>query len=109
MILHALVAFDALLHLIAGLAFVPRQLDAVDAAVAHVDQVHIIDEPAEEPRAAGGVRADAIALQGELLLVRVGRYYCERHRHKHTARDFFCAYLTQPLIIQTLGRSLVGC
>ena len=69
MALLPLVAFDAAFDLILGLAFVPGQLDAVDAAVAHIDQVEIVDEAAEEAGAAGRVGTDAVALQGEILLV----------------------------------------
>ncbi len=64
-----LVAFDAALDLVLGLAFVPGQLDAIDAAVADVDQVQIVDEAAEEAGAAGRIGTDAIALQRKVLLV----------------------------------------
>ena len=67
--LQPLVALDAALDLVLGLALVPDQLDAVDAAVAGVDQVHVVDEAAEEAGAAGGIGADAVALQREVLLV----------------------------------------
>ena len=72
MALQPLVALDAALDLVLGLALVPGQLDAVDAAVAGVDQVHVVDEPAEEAGAAGGVGPDAVALQREVLLVGLG-------------------------------------
>ena len=70
--LQTLVAFDAALDLVLGLALVPDQLDAVDAAVTRVDQVHVVDEPAEEAGAAGGVGTDAVALQRKVLLVGLG-------------------------------------
>src|SRR5436305_1938057 len=38
--LLALVAFDAALDFILGLALIPGELDAVDAAVADIDQIH---------------------------------------------------------------------
>ncbi len=69
MALLPLVAFDAALDFVLGLALVPGQLDAVDAAVADVDEVEIVDEPAEEAGAAGRIRPDAVALQREILLV----------------------------------------
>ena len=78
MALLPLVAFDAALDLVLGLAFVPGQLDAVDAAVAHVDEVEIVDEAAEEAGAAGGVRPDAIALQRKVLLVGARRVAARR-------------------------------
>ena len=75
MALLPLVAFDAALDLVLGLALVPGQFDAVDAAVADVDEVQVVDEAAEEAGAAGGVGPDAIALQREELLVGVRSGY----------------------------------
>jgi hypothetical protein len=69
MALLALVAFDAALDFILRLAFVPGELDAVDAAISDVDQVEIVDEAAKEAGAAGRVWADAIALQRKILFV----------------------------------------
>ena len=65
----ALIALNAALDFVLGLAFVPGQFDAVDAAVADVDEVEIVDEAAEEAGAAGGVRTDAIALQRKILFI----------------------------------------
>ena len=48
MALQPLIDFDAALDLILRLAFVPGQLHAVDPAIAHVDEVHVVDEAAEE-------------------------------------------------------------
>ena len=56
-LLQALVALDAALDDVLGLALRPGQLHAVDAAVARVDELHVVDEAAEEAGAAGGVRA----------------------------------------------------
>src|ERR1700730_5450738 len=77
MALLTFVALDATLHFILGLALAPCQFDTIDAAVACVDQVQVIDEPAEEAGSAGRVWPHAIALQREVLLVgqRAG-YWC---------------------------------
>ena len=72
MSLLPLIAFDATLHDILRLAFVPGEFDTVDATVAHVDEVHVVDEATEEAGAAGGIGADAVALQWEILF-RLGR------------------------------------
>ncbi len=85
MALLPLVAFDAALDLILRLAFVPGQLDAVDAAIADVDQVEIVDEAAEEAGAAGRIGSDAIALKREILLVGAGGR--QGHRHGQRRRD----------------------
>jgi hypothetical protein len=69
MVLLSLIAFDAALDLVLGLAFIPGELDAIDAAVADIDQVEIVDEAAEEAGASSRVGADAIALQREILFV----------------------------------------
>jgi hypothetical protein len=85
----ALVAFDAALDLVLGLALIPDELDAVDAAVTGIDQVHVVDEPAEIASAAGGIGSDAIALQRKVLLVGVRGGYGgdkgERSRRRHRA------------------------
>jgi hypothetical protein len=82
MTLLPLVAFNAALDLVLGLALVPSQLDAIDAAVADVDQVEVVDEAAEEAGAAGRVGPDTIALQREILLVGMGG----RQGHRHGKR-----------------------
>lgn len=69
MALLPLVAFNAALDFVLGLALVPGELDAAYAAVADVDKVHIVNEAAEEARAAGGVGPHAIALQRKILFV----------------------------------------
>ena len=67
--LQALVALDTALDDVLGLALRPGELDAIDPAVAQVDELHVVDEAAEEAAAARGVGADAIALEREILLV----------------------------------------
>src|SRR5579864_4483494 len=66
--LQPLVAFDATRRVVLGLAFLPDDLDAVDAAV-QVDQREIVDRPAEVAGAAGRIRADAIRQYRDVLLV----------------------------------------
>ncbi len=89
--LQPLVDLDAALDLILRLALGPGQLDAVDAAVADVDEVHVVDEPAEEAGAAGRIGPDAVALQREELLVgergrRIGDESAERERGRQRER-----------------------
>ena len=85
LVLQALVALDAALDLVLGLALLPGQLDAVDAAVARVEHVEVVDEAAEEAGAAGGVGPDAVALQREELLV-LARARAGRRRAPRTQR-----------------------
>src|SRR6202042_64520 len=71
--LEALVALDAALDDVLRLALGPGQLDPVDAAVPRVHELHVVDEPAEEPAAAGRVRTDPVALEREVLLLSLRR------------------------------------
>src|SRR5579871_4639081 len=81
-----LVDFEAALDLILRLAFVPGQFDAVDAAVADVDEVEIIDEAAEESGAACRIGADAVTLQRKELLVGEGDDRACRQRAERDRR-----------------------
>src|SRR5687768_7087835 len=56
LVLGALVAFHAARVVVLGLALLPRELDAVDAAVALVQHGEVIDHAAAEPRAARRIR-----------------------------------------------------
>src|SRR5262249_22335107 len=67
--LQPLVALDSAVVLVFGLAFFPGQLDAVDAAVALVQHVQVVDEAAEGADAARRIRADAVIRHGYELLV----------------------------------------
>jgi hypothetical protein len=58
--LQALVALDPLLGVVLGLAFLPRELHAIDAAVALVDEREVVDEAVGDRDAARRVRAGAI-------------------------------------------------
>src|SRR3546814_1427477 len=50
--LQALVAFDAALGIVLRLAFLDAQLDAIEAAIAFVDQVDIVGESVGDRNAA---------------------------------------------------------
>src|SRR3954452_8479955 len=69
MFLHALVALDATRVVVFRLALLPRELDAVDAAVALVEHRHVIDDAAAEARAARRVRPDPVEVRRYELLV----------------------------------------
>src|SRR5205814_10599691 len=73
-VLEALIALDALLDLPFGLALVPEQLHAVDAALRLVDVAQRIDEAGPDRDAARRVRPDTERRKrDELLLGLVGR------------------------------------
>src|SRR5207249_8869933 len=81
LLLQPLVAFDAPVVLVLGLAFFPGQLDPVDAAVSFVEHVEVVDEPAVSPGPSGGIGADAVVRhRDELLVLRERR---ERRRGEH--------------------------
>src|SRR6266571_8868426 len=55
-----------------GLALFPSDLDAVDPAVAGVDHLHVVDQAAEDSRAAGRVGTDPVTVhRDELLVLRI--------------------------------------
>ena len=69
-----LVTLNALVGGVAGLAFLDQKLDAVDAAVALVDQVVIVGHAVCERHAIHGVRARPIGqYRDELLVLRCSR------------------------------------
>jgi hypothetical protein len=70
-VLRALVALDAAVVAVFGLALLPGELDAVDAAVARVEQLEIIDHAGRDARAAGGVGADPVGVDRDELLFRL--------------------------------------
>src|SRR4030095_2989097 len=86
LLLRALVALDAAVVAVFGLALLPGELDAVDAAVALVEHGEIIDHAAAEPRAAGRVRPDPVEGGGDELLVLRGRRGCEAGRSGERCR-----------------------
>src|SRR5208283_1048960 len=72
--LQALVTFDAAGVVVLGLALLPRQLDAVDAAVAQVDEVEVVDVAAEDAGATRRVGAYPVRKHGYELLILRGRH-----------------------------------
>src|SRR6185503_5635928 len=69
LLLRALVALDAAVVAVLGLALLPGELDAVDAAVALVEHGEVVDHAAAEPRAAGRIGPDPVEVRGDELLV----------------------------------------
>jgi hypothetical protein len=90
-LLGALVALDAARVVVFGLAFLVSELDPVDAAIARVDHVHVVDEPAEDSRTPGRVGTDPVAVhRDELFVLRIGgasNSEC-RGRQERGASDF---------------------
>jgi hypothetical protein len=69
--LQALVALDAAIGRVAGLALLVGELDAVHAAVACVDHLQVVLLAVRPRRAVRGVRAAAVDQQREELLFRL--------------------------------------
>ena len=104
MALLPFVALDAAFNFVLCLALAPGQFDAIDAAVAGVDEIEIVDEAAEEPGAAGGVRTDSVALHGDILfIIIIGGLASIRGA-------FFGAALIVvfPLVLSRVGSFLLG-
>src|SRR5262249_54064679 len=86
--LQPLVALDALLRVVLCLAFLERDLDAIDATISLVEEVEVVVEAVGVRNAAGGVWAravheqwdeDGIALLGERRRDCDANRYDERH------------------------------
>src|SRR5919201_631589 len=74
MLLAPLIELNASRVVVFRLAFLPGELDAVHAAVALVDHLHVVDDAAAEARAARSVRPDPVEVgRDELLLLRARR------------------------------------
>src|SRR5688572_24823809 len=71
LLLGALVALDAAVVAVLGLALLPGDLDTVDAAVARIQQLEVIDHAAGDSRATGRIRADPVGVDGNELLLRL--------------------------------------
>src|SRR4029077_2809334 len=82
LVLEPLVALNPSIVFVLRLAFLPRELDAVDPAVPFVEHVKIIDETSERAGAAGGIGADAVARHRDELLV-----LAERRRGQNEAEN----------------------
>ena len=80
--LDRVVALEALLGVVAGLAFVDRELDAADAAVALVQHRQIVVHAVGDRRARAGERAGAVGEQRHVDRVFGERRRCERERQR---------------------------
>src|SRR5204862_7421245 len=83
--LAALVALDAARVVVLGLALLPGELHAVDAAVALVQHFQVVEHPAGDARAAGGVRPDPVEIRRYDLLFRLGVRACGAERQERRA------------------------
>jgi hypothetical protein len=91
--LEPLVALHAAVGGIAGLAFLERDADAVDAAVAGVDELEIVHVAVGERDAVGGVRAGAVHQHREKLLFGLRESGCaerDRGRCRHRRAGEAC-------------------
>ena len=87
LVLQPLVALHPLLGVVLELAFLPGDLDAVDAAVALVDEPEVVDRAVGGGYAVGGVGAGAVHEQWEELLVLGGGVAgVEARQHHRGAR-----------------------
>ena len=81
--LHTLVTLDATLVLVLGVALLPDELDAVDAAVTLVEEREIVHVAARNARAAGREGAGAIDEDRKVELFVGIRFILGRHdRHR---------------------------
>src|SRR5450759_5408467 len=74
-----------------GFALLPGELDAVDAAVAFVDERHVVYPPGCNTGAARRIRSDPVQVDRHELLLRLrlspsGRQRQHRSRSRHTQR-----------------------
>ena len=73
LVLELLVALHAELRIVLGLAFLPRDLDAVDPAVARVQELQIIDHSVRRRNSVRGVGPRAVDEERK-------EYFAGRHR-----------------------------
>ena len=72
--LHGLIAFDAFLGVVAGLAFLEHELHAADAAVALVEHAQVVVHAVGDGRAGPGEGAGAVGEEGNIdRVLREGR------------------------------------
>jgi hypothetical protein len=75
--LHRFIAFDALLGVVAGLAFLENELHAADAAVALVEHAEIVVHAVRDGDAGPGEGAGAVGEEGHIdRVLREGRQCC---------------------------------
>src|SRR5919198_5311495 len=90
MIIDPLIALDAARVVVLRLALLPSELDAVHAAVALVDHLHVIDDAAAEARAAGSVRPNPVEIRRDELLLLCDRAGAEAGRDDAECRHGPC-------------------
>src|SRR5262245_16390767 len=84
--LQPLIALDALLGVVLGLALFPHELDAVDSAVAFVHESEIVEEADRDRNAARRVRPGPVHEEGQELLLAL-RQRGARERRGEQRRD----------------------
>src|SRR5262245_6752591 len=92
---EALVALDAAVSGIAGVAFLIGDLDAVDAAIALVDQVVVVGDTVGERNAVRRIGAGPVYQAGdELLVLRQGRggHHCNAGQRPQSSYGDFCTH-----------------
>src|SRR5262249_12061944 len=100
LLLRPLVALDAARVVVFGLALLPGELDAVDAAVALVEHREIVDDAAAEARAARRVGTDPIEVRrNELLVLRAHRRR-QAGRANGQRRKDCCGAIHQNLLLR---------
>src|SRR4029453_976925 len=81
---------DALLGVVLRLALFPGDLDAVDAAVALVQEREVVDEPVRDRNAARRVGARAVDEQREVELLGLGGGQGRRRENRRRQRRGTC-------------------
>ena len=108
---QTLIALHALGVVVLGFAFLPGELDAVDAAVALIDQIEVVDHAGEYRGAVGAIGTDAVAQNAHELSAGLLRRDWRRHTQAANEREqrdqhcFSCAHilLQLPVCISSGG------
>ena len=104
---QALITLHGLHGVILGLAFLPGQHDAIDAAI-HIDVIHVIDLGAIIARAHGRIRPDPAAGHREILSLgaggdprqgKTGSKYGGNGQGGQPLCDSFYSHLLSPLLL----------
>ena len=91
LVLAALVALHAAGVVVLGLALLPGKFDAVNAAVALIDERHVVDPPGAEAGTRRGIGPHPVRIDRDELFLRLrlrpsGRQRQHRRRSRHTER-----------------------
>ncbi len=100
--LDLLVALDALLGVVAGLAFLDVELDAADAAVALVEHVEIVGHAAADRNAGDRKAAGAVGEQRDVDLVGRARRQRRRERERRFPGTRLFSRIAFSLLIRRL-------